>query len=87
MKIHFENIKIIIFIILLCLPLFSDEKNKTTPGQSDVTASKDAIYVIGHIHMDMNRLWTYSETMQMCNGNLEQTVAVMKEFSDYTVLQ
>jgi alpha-mannosidase len=37
--------------------------------------------------MDMNWLWTYSETMQMCNDNLRQVVAFMKEFPDYTMVQ
>jgi len=35
----------------------------------------------------MNWLWTYSETMQMCNDNLRQVVAFMDEFPDYTMLQ
>lgn len=48
---------------------------------------KDTIHVIGHAHMDMNWLWTYSETMQMCNDNLRQVVSFMDEFPDYTMLQ
>ncbi|MBN1158939.1 MAG: alpha-mannosidase, partial [Bacteroidales bacterium] len=48
---------------------------------------RDSIYVVGHAHMDMNWLWTYSETMQMCNDNLRQVVAFMKEYPDYTMLQ
>ena len=47
----------------------------------------DTIHVIGHAHMDMNWLWTYSETMQMCNDNLRQVVAFMKEYPDFTMLQ
>lgn len=47
----------------------------------------DTIHVVGHAHMDMNWLWTYSETMQMCNDNLRQVVAFMKEFPDYTMIQ
>jgi alpha-mannosidase len=50
-------------------------------------AARDTIQVIGHAHMDMNWLWTYSETMQMANDNLRQTVAFMDEFPDYTMLQ
>jgi alpha-mannosidase len=49
--------------------------------------SRDTIHVVGHAHMDMNWLWTYSETMQMCNDNLRQAVAFMKEFPDYTMIQ
>ena len=47
----------------------------------------DTIHVTGHAHMDMNWLWTYSETMQMCNDNLRQAVAFMDEFPDYTMVQ
>jgi len=50
-------------------------------------ARKDTIHVIGHAHMDMNWLWTYFETMKMCNDNLRQTVAFMDEFPDYTMIQ
>ena len=50
-------------------------------------SSKDTIHVVGHAHMDMNWLWTYSETMKMCNDNLRQTVAFMEEFPDFTMLQ
>lgn len=48
---------------------------------------RDTIHVIGHAHMDMNWLWTYSETMQMCNDNLRQAVAFMDEYPDYKMLQ
>jgi alpha-mannosidase len=56
-------------------------------GQSSYKQSADTIHVIGHAHMDMNWLWTYSETMKMCNDNLRQTVAFMDEFPDFTMLQ
>ncbi|MGM0622063.1 MAG: glycoside hydrolase family 38 C-terminal domain-containing protein, partial [Bacteroidota bacterium] len=55
-------------------------------GQSG-DARKDTIHVVGHAHMDMNWLWTYFETMKMCNDNLRQTVAFMDEFPDYTMIQ
>ena len=57
-------------------------------GQKKTTLPvKDTIHVVGHAHMDMNWLWTYSETMQMCNDNLRQVVAFMDEYPDYTMLQ
>ena len=57
-------------------------------GQSKtISPVRDTIHVIGHAHMDMNWLWTYSETMQMCNDNLRQVVAFMDEYPDYTMLQ
>nr|NQU93279.1 hypothetical protein [Bacteroidota bacterium] len=65
----------------------SSEKftDKTEKGVTAV--HKDTIHVVGHAHMDMNWLWTYSETMKMCNDNLRQTVAFMEEFPDFTMLQ
>jgi len=53
----------------------------------NVTQQKDTIHVVGHAHMDMNWLWTYSETMKMCNDNLRQAVAFMDEFPDFTMIQ
>ncbi len=49
--------------------------------------SKDTIHVIGHAHMEMNWLCTYSETMKMCNDNLRQTVAFIEEFPDFNMPQ
>ena len=49
--------------------------------------AKDTIHVIGHAHMDMNWLWTWSETMKMANDNLRQTVAFMDEYPDFTMIQ
>jgi len=54
---------------------------------TNVKSPEDTIHVVGHAHMDMNWLWTYSETMKMCNDNLRQTVAFMDEFPDFTMLQ
>jgi alpha-mannosidase len=70
-------------IVFLFFSFASAENN----SKKDAKASKDTIHVIGHAHMDMNWLWTYSETMQMCNDNVRQAVAFMKEFPDYTMLQ
>ena len=77
---------------LLCvvyLPLWAQtiEKSSITEGTSTVKSPRDTIHVVGHAHMDMNWLWTYSETMKMCNDNLRQTVAFMDEFPDFTMLQ
>ena len=59
--------------------LFSDEDTNAY--------QKDTIHIVGHAHMDMNWLWTYSETMKMCNDNLRQTVAFMEEYPDFTFIQ
>jgi alpha-mannosidase len=73
---------------LLILSVFVVSSFSSSFGQKKKSGSSaDTIHVIGHAHMDMNWLWTYSETMQMCNDNLRQTVAFMKEFPDYTMIQ
>jgi alpha-mannosidase len=73
-------ILIIIFLLISTFSAVYGQKKTTVP-------IKDTIHVVGHAHMDMNWLWTYSETMQMCNDNLRQVVAFMDEFPDYTMLQ
>jgi len=65
----------------------SSEKYTYKTEKGVKVAPKDTIHVVGHAHMDMNWLWTYSETMKMCNDNLRQTVAFMEEFPDFTMLQ
>lgn len=88
MKTRLTNTLAIIILWTVCLPLFSFASGKDVKGnKTKLGSTKDTIQVIGHAHMDMNWLWTYSETMQMCNDNLRQVVAFMKEFPDYTVLQ
>jgi len=80
----------IIFACAICLPLsaLAVEKGVKTERNAKVAPPpKDTIHVVGHAHMDMNWLWTYSETMKMCNDNLRQTVAFMDEFPDFTMLQ
>jgi alpha-mannosidase len=72
---------ILIILLLLAFNAFSQKK----PSRN--LPKTDTIQVIGHAHMDMNWLWTTSETMQMCNDNLRQVVAFMKEFPDYRMLQ
>ena len=74
--------------ILLILIVFVIVSLSSVYGQKKTTGpTKDTIQVVGHAHMDMNWLWTYSETMQMCNDNLRQVVAFMDEFPDFTMLQ
>ena len=73
--------RILLLVGLMYFPL-GLQAQKRSVGQS-----KDTIHVVGHAHMDMNWLWTYSETMKMCNDNLRQAVAFMKEYPDYTMLQ
>lgn len=79
-------------IYLLILMLFVTVTSSNIYGQEKQAVKKksqsaDTIQIVGHAHMDMNWLWTYSETMQMCNDNLRQAVAFMDEFPDYRMLQ
>jgi len=68
------------FLFLFSFSVFSQFREADHP-------KNDTIHVVGHAHMDMNWLWTFSETMKMCNDNLRQVVAFMDEFPDYTMIQ
>ena len=57
------------------------------PVQKNADVAKDTLHVIGHSHMDMNWLWTLSETEKMAHDNLRQAVAFMEEYPDYHLLQ
>lgn len=72
-------------VMLLTLGLYVQAQPMRVSKNADV--SKDTLHVIGHAHMDMNWLWTMSETEKMTVDNLRQAVAFMKEFPDYTMLQ
>jgi len=87
MKTKLIYIPAVIFLLALCMPSMSLGNEKENPQETDDASPKDTIHVVGHAHMDMNWLWTYSETMKMCNDNLRQTVAFMEEFPDFTMLQ
>lgn len=74
-------------VLLIVLSSIGGSFASVNGQNKNVTPVADTIHVIGHAHMDMNWLWTYSETMQMCNDNLRQVVSFMDEFPDYTMLQ
>ena len=77
------NKKIFTFTIvaILCTPLVAQSVQKN----ADV--ARDTLHLVGHSHMDMNWLWTLSETQKMAHDNLRQAVAFMKEYPDYCLLQ
>jgi len=77
----------VIALIFIGFPLLSVSKGRTLDPESKDATPKDTIHVLGHAHMDMNWLWTWSETMKMANDNLRQTVAFMDEFPDFTMIQ
>ena len=66
---------------ILCTPLVAQSVQKN----ADV--ARDTLHLVGHSHMDMNWLWTLSETQKMAHDNLRQAVAFMKEYPDYCLLQ
>ena len=72
---------IIVLLAWLSLPLAPQIVQKN----ADV--AKDTLHVIGHSHMDMNWLWTLSETEKMAHDNLRQAIAFMEEYPDYHLLQ
>ena len=76
-----KGISIIALMLWLSLPLASQ------PVQKNADVAKDTLHVIGHSHMDMNWLWTLSETEKMAHDNLRQAVAFMEEYPDYHLLQ
>lgn len=71
-------------VLMIAIATFSLDGSGQT---KKAVQQRDTIHVVGHAHMDMNWLWTYSETMQMCNDNLRQTVAFMEEYPDFTMVQ
>ena len=75
------------FSLLITMILIISNFSYTYGQEKKAKPVADTIHVVGHAHMDMNWLWTYSETMQMCNDNLRQVVAFMDEYPDYTMLQ
>ena len=75
------------FIVLIFSVLIASSFSSSFGQKKKSGTSADTIHVIGHAHMDMNWLWTYSETMQMCNDNLRQVVTFMQEFPGYTMIQ
>jgi alpha-mannosidase len=78
---------ILLILILMGIGSYSSVYGQTKKISRKNKVIGDTIQVVGHAHMDMNWLWTYSETMQMANDNLRQVIAFMEEFPDYTMLQ
>jgi len=83
MKKNFSLLILFVFVVCTYTNIYGQRRSAGTKK----VLPADTIHVVGHAHMDMNWLWTYSETMQMCNDNLRQTVAFMDEYPDYTMLQ
>lgn len=82
-----KNRNIYLLSILLAFGIFSSANAQKRRKNVKNIQVEDTIHIVGHAHMDMNWLWTYSETMKMCNDNLRQVVAFMEEFPDFTFIQ
>ena len=59
-----------------------DQSFTTVPDKTDYNA-----HVLGHAHIDMNWLWTYSETLKSAHDSFRQVIAFMDEFPDFTFIQ
>lgn len=44
---------------------------------------KYVLYLIGHAHIDMNWLWLWPETIQVCHDTWSQALRFMDEFPDF----
>ena len=50
-------------------------------------AKKINVHLIGHAHIDMNWLWNYEETKNVCIRDFNSVISLMKEFPDLTFSQ
>ena len=53
---------------------------------SDIT-KEQTIHLVGHAHIDMNWLWLWPETLQVCKDTFTSTVNFMQEFPDFRFSQ
>lgn len=50
-------------------------------------AKKTNVHLIGHAHIDMNWLWNYENTKDICVRDFTSVTSLMEEFSDITFSQ
>ena len=53
---------------------------------ADITHKYD-VYYIGHAHIDMNWLWTWPETIDVCHRTWNTAMNLMQEFPDFHFVQ
>ena len=51
-----------------------------------ITRAQD-VYYVGHAHIDMNWLWTWSETIDVCHRTWNSAMNIMDQVSDFTFVQ
>ena len=52
------------------------------PNPSDIT-----VYLVGHAHIDMNWLWLWPETVDVCKNTFSTALKLMDEFPDFVFSQ
>jgi alpha-mannosidase len=45
------------------------------------------VHLVGHAHIDMNWLWLWPETVEVCRATFSQALAFMKEYPEFTFSQ
>ncbi|MDD3726306.1 MAG: glycoside hydrolase family 38 C-terminal domain-containing protein [Candidatus Ratteibacteria bacterium] len=50
-------------------------------------AKKFTVHLIGHAHIDMNWLWTYEDTINICLRDFETVTKLMEKYPDLTFSQ
>ena len=61
---------------------FEESLSRTQPNRKD-----ELVTLVGHAHIDMNWLWTSSETVQVCHDTFRQALSFMEEFPRFTFSQ
>lgn len=59
---------------------------KTLLALTPITRQYD-VYYIGHAHIDMNWLWTWPETIDVCHRTWDSAMNLMDRFSDFAFVQ
>jgi alpha-mannosidase len=52
-------------------------------GPLEPLAKQYSLYLVGHAHIDMNWLWLWPETVQVCHDTWWQAIRFMEEFPDF----
>lgn len=60
------------------LDIVDDEKRRV---------GKQSVHLVGHAHIDMNWLWRWPETIQVCIDTFRQAIRFMDEFPDFKFSQ
>ena len=76
--------KLLILVLLLAAQaVAADEPIK--PADANVTDA--TIYLVGHAHIDMNWLWLWPETVEVCKNTFSTAMNLMKEFPGFVFSQ